>query len=158
MVARVYSTAGTKVSIGPVYSASVDTVTEFAALSYTLVSGVSNIGDFGDTSSVIKFDVIDENRTRKSKGTRDGGALPLVMALDDTDAGQIALETAFNSASAYAIKVEFNDKLTGGGTNTKRYFYGKVTSYSINSGAANDIVRRTCNIEVDSNIYTQPAT
>jgi hypothetical protein len=158
MVARVYSTAGSKVYVGPIYSASVDTVTEFAALSYTLISGTSTIGDFGDTKTVINFDVIDENRVRKTKGTSNGGALSLTMALDDTDTGQIALKTAFDAAAAYAIKVEFNDKLTTSGTNTLKMFYGKVTSYSVNMGGANDVVRRVVNIEVDSAIYTKPAT
>lgn len=158
MVARVYSTAGSKVYIGPIYSASVDTVTEFAALSYTVVSGVSTIGSFGDTKTVINFDVIDENRVRKAKGTSNGGALSLVMALDDTDTGQTNLITAFNSASAYAIKVELNDKLTTSGTNTLKMFYGKVTSNTVDAGGANDVVRRTVNVEVDSAIYTKAAT
>jgi hypothetical protein len=158
MVARVFATAGSKVYIGPTYSSTVDTVTEFAALSYTIINGVSTIGEFGDTKTVINFDVIDESRVRKTKGTSNGGALSLVMALDDTDTGQTNLKTAFDSPNAYAFKVEFNDKLTTSGTNSLAMFYGKVTSYAYTMGGANDVARRTVNVEVDSAIYRKAAT
>lgn len=158
MPARVFATAGAKVYIGPVYSASVDTVTEFAALSYTQINGVSQIGEFGDAKPVIKFDVIDEGRTRKAKGNSDAGALSLVMALDDTDTGQTNLVTALGSPLAYAFKVELNDKLTTSGTNTLIMFYGKVMSNSYTMGGANEIARRTVSVEVDSAIYRKAAT
>jgi hypothetical protein len=158
MVARVNPTAGSKLYIGPVYSASVDTVTEFAALSYTIVSGVSTIGDAGDTSEVIRFPVLDENRVRKTKGVKDGGSLSCVMAFDSSDTGQTNLITAYGSSQAYAFKIEGNDKLTTSGTNSLTMFYGKVTSNAKNFGGTGDTVRRTVNIEVDSDIYTKAAT
>jgi hypothetical protein len=80
------------------------------------------------------------------------------MALDDTDTGQTNLKTAFDSPNAYAFKVEFNDKLTTSGTNSLAMFYGKVTSYAYTMGGANDVARRTVNVEVDSAIYRKAAT
>jgi hypothetical protein len=158
MPGRVFATAGAKLSIGPIFSATVDTLTEFAALSYTQVNAVSSIGDFGDTSQEITFDVIDETRTRKAKGTRNGGTLSVVMAFDLTDTGQQALVTAFASQSAYAFRVEFADKLTGPGVNSAVFFYGKVMSNVVNAGGANDITRRTCTIGVDSDQYFRVPT
>jgi opacity protein-like surface antigen len=158
MVARVYATNGTKVYIGPIAATTVDTVSEFAALSYVEIVGINQIGEFGDNANIINFEVIAESRTRKAKGTFNGGALNLTMALDDTDTGQQNLGLAFLNPNGYAIKVEFNDKLTTSGTNTIRYFRGKVTSYRIAAGGANDVVRRLGNIEVDSEIYTVAAT
>lgn len=158
MPALVNPTAGSKLYIGPAYSSSVDTVTEFAALSYTKVGGVGTMGDVGDTSEIVRFAVLDENRVRKTKGVRDGGSMNVVMAYDSTDAGQAALITAYASNVAYAFKIEGNDKLTTSGTNSLTFFYGKVASNQQNLGGSGDTARRTVVIEVDSDIYRKAAT
>lgn len=158
MVANVVATNGAKVYIGGLAATTVDTVTEFAALTWVQIQGVSQIGSFGDVANIITFDVIDESRTRKAKGTFDAGTMNLVMAADSGDAGQEDLIEALAEEGAYGFKVELNDALTGSGTNTIFYFRGKVASAAIEAGGANDIVRRNVTVAIDSPVLEVAAT
>lgn len=158
MVANVVATNGAKVYIGPAAATTVDTLVEYEALTFVQINGVNQMGTFGDAANVIEFDVIDESRTRKAKGTFNAGSMQLVMALDDNDAGQEDLLDALEDERSFAFKVEFNDKLTDAGTNTMKYFRAKVASAAIDMGGSNDVIRRNVQIAIDSAIITDPAT
>lgn len=160
MVARVVPVSGAKVYIGGVAATTVDTITEFAALTYVEIAGISDIGNFGDTREVIEYNVIGEERTRKAGGTRNAGDMTLRMAFDAADAGQEDIVDAFEAAgdNAYGFKVEWDDKLTGSGTNTIAYFRGKVTANEVQMGGANNIVERNVTVAIDSPLYFVAAT
>lgn len=161
MVAIVGATNGTKVYISSASAATtVDTTSEYAALTWQQINGIGSIGAFGDVRQLIEYDVLDEDRTRKTKGTANAGNMELRMALDDTDTAQGTLETAFNAGSAvnYAFKVEFNNKLTTSGTNGLRYFRGKVTAYENVMGGANSTLERRVVVAIDSVILGSDPT
>jgi hypothetical protein len=142
--------AGTKFYIGPVAAATVDTESEFAALTYTEVKNVENIGRFGGEFKAIDFIALGDRLVQKFKGSEDPGTIDVPMAFDSTDAGQAALVAAFGSDAEYAFKVELNDEIT---TNpTTFYFKGRVMSNSREIGGADNIVMR----QVSIGITTRP--
>lgn len=109
----IYATAGAKFYIGT--TASVDftdyssALADFAADSYTEVKPSETIGDFGDTSTDVKFLGIGDSRAQHLKGSKDAGTQNLVFGFDAADAGQIAMKAAYASPQDFNAKVVFND-------------------------------------------------
>lgn len=93
----------------------------FAALTWVRVTGVGSVGEIGNNQNILTYDTWDNDVVQKAKGMVDAGSPDVEVARDTTDAGQDALRTAAATNSPYAIKIERNDKLTGGGTNTLLY-------------------------------------
>ena len=83
----VHTSTGCRLYIGPVVASTVDTEAEFEALSYTEISQVQDLGEFGDTAEELTFEVIHDDRLQSRKGSVDGGILPLVLSYDLGDAG-----------------------------------------------------------------------
>jgi hypothetical protein len=108
--------------------------------------------EFGDESDRITFTALSDARTRKFKGPRDAGEMPIVVGDDPTDEGQTALEAAEGSPLDYNFYVELNDAVTLGGQNSKHYFIGKVFSKRRNVGNASNVVRRNFAIGINSAI------
>lgn len=158
MVANVVSVNGAKLYIGGPAATTVDTPTEFAALTWVQIQGISELGEFGDVANIIEFDVIDESRTRKAKGTFNAGTMNLVMASDASDAGQEDLLEALVAEDSYAFKLELDDEVTGSGHGTIFYFRAKVASAAVAAGNANQIVRRNVALAIDSQIWEVAAT
>lgn len=110
---------------------------------YTAISGVTNIGEFGDEVEIIKIPTIDTGRAAKLKGTVDAGTFELEVAREMGDAGQIALRAAALSDAEFNLKIEANDKASGAGSKpTTQYLRGLVTEKH-KFGAANDVVSQT---------------
>jgi hypothetical protein len=149
---------GAKIFIGPQTPTSTDTVSEFAALTYTEIGLVESLGEYGDESSAVNFASLSDGRQRKAKGIRDAGNLALTCAHDTTDAGQQALVAAEATPLKYAFKVVLPDELTVGGTGTTQYFRGLVMSKRLNVGSADNVIRQTFSIGIDSAIAEAPAT
>jgi len=153
-----YSTSnGAKISIGPANSVANDAAA-YAALTYTLITGAEDIGEFGDESEVVPFTPLAADRTMKLKGSRDAGDMALVVGLDAFDAGQTALIAAELTNFQYAFKVELDDAPEAGGTNTIKYFRALVNSVRDNVGASNNVNRTNYTLPITSKIVTVPAT
>lgn len=126
---------------------------------YTEVSEVEDLGEFGDESESVTFASLADARLQKLKGVRDAGILALVVGDDDSDAGQDAMIVAeAEDVLDFNFKVILNDKLTTSGTPSEHYFRGKVMSKRLGVGTANNVVRRTFNVGVNSAISSVDAT
>ena len=155
----VNSSAGVKFSIGPAVADTVDTVVEFAALSYTLVGEIESIGEFGDTVNPITFTSIDDERVRKFKGSRNAGTIALTLGRDTTDTGQIALRAALDTKFDYAIKIEHADRSSGSpSSNSIQYFPAKVMSFTDNISGVDDITRASVSLEINGKPLLVAAT
>lgn len=157
----IFATAGSRVFIGGVLPAqSADfTASNFSGETWVEITSLENIGKFGDTSTEIPFDDIGAARTKKLKGTRNAGNLELVMGIDYSDAGQLALLAAEKTTYDYAFKVEFNDKPTGiSPTNSIRYFIAKVMMAEEALDTANNVMKLNATLAVNSNIVRVAAT
>lgn len=103
------------------------TAAEFAALTWVEIKGVGSVGENGVSQNILTYDTWDTTVTQKAKGIVDAGSPEIELARDSADAGQDLLRTAATTNFNYCFKIEGNDKLTVGGTNTIIYNRGIVT-------------------------------
>jgi hypothetical protein len=131
-----------------------DTQAEFEALAYTAIGEIESVGDLGDTFQAVTFTALGDGRVRKLKGTADAGDLTVTVAFDSTDTGQDAMRTALASQSnQYAFRLQVADGSSGSpSAPSTQFFLGRVMSGSINVGDANNVVRQTFTIGIDSPI------
>lgn len=154
----VTTATGSKLSIGPVPAASVDTASEYAALTpYVQVGEVEDLGEFGDESNSVEFTSINDSRVRKFKGARDAGTMEVVVGRDPLNAGQLALKAAQKTKFEYAFKLEAADALSDDYTNSIYYFRGLVMSSRENYGGADNVVRTSYNIAINSEPLEVPS-
>ena len=147
---------GTTFGISTTVPAStVDTAGEFAALTYTTVGGVRTLGEFGDESQLVKFEVIGDGRTRQLAGSKDAGVLECLCAFDDTDAGQLAMVAAFDAGNEYAFRVEADN---GTISNSIWYFIGPVTAKRVVAGENNSVLSIRFNVAVNSAVVAVAQT
>ena len=148
--------SGSKLYLGT--TAAAETLTQFQADTYTEVSEVEDLGEFGDESELITFASLSDGRMRKLKGVRDAGDMAIVCGDDVSDAGQDAMDAAEADTLDYNFKVVLNDKLTLGGTPSEHYFRGKVISQRRNVGTANNVVRKNFTVAINSAIVSVDPT
>jgi hypothetical protein len=155
-----YTANGAKIFIGPsVTEQAADTTAEFAALTYVEVGYVESIGAYGDTASEVTAAVLGDGRTRKAKGARNSGTLPITCLDQPDDLGQLALVAAEAQNSAnYALKIVLPNRLNATGADQIDYMRVLVMSKSLDVGANDHIVRRTFNAGINSQIYTVAPT
>lgn len=135
-----------------------ENLSQFLADTFVEVGELEDLGEFGDQSEQVTFASLADGRIRKLKGTRDAGTMPVTVGNDMTDAGQIAMEAAEAEPLNYQFKIVLNDKLTIGGSGSEHYFFGKVMSKRINVGTANNVVRRSFSVDIDSVITSVDPT
>lgn len=117
----------------------------FAALTWTEVGEIVNLGDFGRTYNVVNHIQLGSRKTVKLKGSYNEGNLNLQLARAPGDVGQAKLVTALGVDTSYSFKVVLQD-------GTIMYFSGQVVNYTTNVGASDQIVGASCVIEINNDI------
>ena len=149
--------AGVQVFIGT--TAAAENLSQFITDTYTEIGEVEDLGEFGDQAEEVTFASLSNPRLQKLKGVRDGGTLALICGSDDGDAGQDALIVAeADDVNDFNFKVILDDQLTVGGTPSEHFFRGKVMSKRLSVGTVNNVVRKTFNIGVNSEILSMDAS
>lgn len=138
------TSAGTTIEISAALPATYDK-TAFAALTYTEIGEVSDLGEFGREYNVVKFNPLKDRRTVKRKGSFDDGTVQVQLAKAATDAGQILLKSAVNSDASHAVKIVLQD-------GTTFYFTAQVSSSTVNVGNVDQITSSTFKLEIDNDI------
>lgn len=135
--------AGTTIAISAVAPATPD-ATGYAALTYTEIGGVEQIGVIGATTNKVEFQPL-KGPKEKHKGSTDFGSLQPGMAHNETDAGQVLLRTAADPSNnaLYSFKVTYPD-------GAKRYFQGRVFGYPENVGNADSIIMANPTVEINT--------
>jgi hypothetical protein len=128
---------------------------DFDATGAVEIGEVEDPGEFGDEVNPVTFTALADRRVRKFKGSYDAGTQTITVAFDGEDAGQDALNLALKdtSQSNYNFKVQLSDRPEAGGTDTIFYFSGKVMSRRIQPGNADNIVRASITIGIDTPIF-----
>lgn len=143
MSTNAFSSAGSTISISAGVPATFDTA-GFAALTYTLIKEVTDIGTFGKTSGLITHTPINDPTTYKFRGISNPGQLQLKGARVTADAGQTLLVAAAASQASYAFKIVLADA-------TVVYFQGLAMGYQTMLGTAGVITGFDCNVEISGN-------
>lgn len=137
------SVAGTTLKISAGTPATYDG-TGYAALSYTTVGEITDLGEFGRVYNVIKHNPIGTRGTAKRKGSYDEGSLNLKLALDTDDAGQILCKAASLSDNNYSVCITAQ----GG---DKYYMQVQVTSFKNIFGSVDNMKAASIDFEITTN-------
>lgn len=156
----IITASGSKIYIGNAAALStVDTIAEFEAVSSWIEIGmVESLGEFGDESSEVTFAAVGDGRVRKAKGARNAGTMALTVGHDPLDVGQVAIEAAEGTNDNYPFKVVIPDSPTTLYSDTIYYFRGLVMSKRSSIGTNDNVVRKTYNIGINSEIFSDPAS
>ena len=136
------TSAGASLAIGDAAPTTFD-ATGYAAVNYTEIGEITNIGDFGGEFALVTHQPLATRGVKKGKGSYNNGTLSPQMALDNADEGQQALEAARMSDDSFPFRVT----LQSGG---RYYMMGKVMSVRITIGDVDSTVTAAPTIEVDS--------
>lgn len=107
-MAQVFPVAGSKLYIGSrVTGKGTVTAADFAGQVWTEIGGWASAGSIGDTQEVGEQSLINENRVRKFKTTRNAGTMENQFIPVALDAGQIKFKEAIDDCQPYAFKIEW---------------------------------------------------
>lgn len=134
-------------AVGPVAAATVDTVTEYAALSpWNDVGNTVDLGEFANSFAAVTADMIAGN-IKKGKGALDNGNVSIKVVFDPADTGQTAMRTAWaDRKKDYGFRFTLEDAITS--LPTIIYFRGKVMTKTRTFGTVNNFVYETYTIAV----------
>lgn len=153
----VKTAAGTKVFIGP--KGTYADLAAYEAITWVEIGEVETLGDFGDSVGVATFTALANRRVRKFKTTYDAGTMSLTVGDDASDVGQQDVELALYDDGDFPFKVVYNDQITAvTGNGTTLYFQGKVINGARNVGDVENIIRRSYDVGINTEILTDPAT
>jgi hypothetical protein len=141
-----FSSAGSKVYLSAGVPASIDG-SGFAALTYTEVKEVTDIGMMGPEKAVILHNPVAENVTYKLVGSRNNGSLDLKGARAPTDPGQALLISAEAGVAPFAVKVVLQ-------SGTILYAQVLVMSYKTNIGNQSQITSFESKCEISGAVVT----
>lgn len=132
----------------------------YGALTYEQICPLQSIGAFGTQFESVTFDDICTGLRTKIKGINDNGEMEIVAGYDDTNDGQTYAVTAAKDTSTanYHFKVTLPNKQNLTGTDAVFYFSGKVMSALATPGSASDVVTRTFNIGINTEIIEVAST
>lgn len=150
-MSNVITTAGATIGVVASQPATVDT-TGFAALTYTNIGEVTDFGEFGVVYELVTHNPIGNRITVKRKGTKNNGAVSMVIGRDRTDAGQDVLQAGADGANvdtvhSFKVTLQNNDVI---------YFTGQIMTFTDNLGSVNNIVQIGCEVQIDD-IVDAPA-
>jgi hypothetical protein len=139
------TSAGTTLAIVATSPATFDEAGFEALAPYTTIGEITSIdGDIGRVYNLVTHNPLATRATRKYKGSYNSGSVTIALALDKDDAGQILLEAALTSDSAYSFKLVRQDL-------TVLYFRAMVMSAPENYGGVDAITTRSVTLEITAN-------
>ena len=132
----------------------------YGALTYEQICPIQSLGAFGTTFESVTFDDLCTGLRTKIKGINDNGEMEVVAGYDDTNDGQEKAVTAAKDKSTanWHFKVTLPNKQNPTGTDAVFYFSGKVMSATVTPGTASDVVTRTFNIGINTEIVEVAST
>ena len=83
--------------------------TGYEALSYTAVGNVVSIGELGDQSEDIAFDLLQPGRRSHVSGVKDLGEIPVTIEYNSADPGLAIIDTANNTNVTHSFVVTDSD-------------------------------------------------
>lgn len=141
----VQTSAGTTIAIDPALPATNDSAGFGALTAFEAIGEVESIGEYGVEYNEVTFTALGDRKVRKLKGSYNPGTVAITVALDKSDAGQTAIQTALDSDADVSFRVTLQDGAI-------EYFTGKVMSYTTNVSNVDSITMSTINVGINSDI------
>ena len=153
------TTGGAGLYIGG--TSAIDFTTDQSALdafeaidNWVKVGEIEDLGEIGDQSADVTFNSLGANRVRHLKGSRDAGTMTVVTGDDPQDVGQQALRAAEKTKFNYNFKIVYEDAPDASSTDSVDYFRALVMSARKNNGTADNVMRRTFALGINSPVIT----
>lgn len=138
--------AGAKLSIGTAPVTLPMNAAAFAALTFTEVKSIGNLGDYGSPANLVNYNTLDTEVMSKAKGVEDAGELSIEVARIFDDPGQIAMRAAAATKFYWPIKIEYADAPSDDWSNTIMYAAGPVTGPQLLGGGTDDFIRESYSV------------
>lgn len=136
------STAGTTLGLSASAPATYNAA-GFAALTFTNVGEIKNLGEFGKTFALITSSVLSRRGDRKKKGSFNAGQLSFSVELDNADTGQTLLQTALDADADYSVAVTLQN-------GDAYYLRGLVVKFTPAVGGNSEMVMANVTIELQA--------
>lgn len=136
---------GTTYAISAAEPATYDSV-GFAALTWTDVAGVTNVGEFGPTFEDVTDTPLGTGITEHRKGGADYGSFTPAMSYDPADAGQVLFLAGVDGAekdTVFSHRVTLQD-------GTIFYVTGQIFAAPLSVGDASSMVSITGNVMLNN--------
>lgn len=118
--------------------------TGYAALTFTAVGEITNIGEFGKQFALVTHQPLASRGVKKGKGSFNNGTLNPTLAIDSADAGQGILKTALESDSPISFEVELQN-------GDIYYLEAMVMSFPTTVGSVDDVIIGNPVLEITDN-------
>lgn len=141
-MAGIHSVAGSSLGISAGVPATYD-ATGYAALTYTNIGNIDNMGEHGRVYSEITFNPIDTRATRKLKGSFNEGNKTISLAYESGDAGMLILKNALESDADFSFKNVYQ-------SGDVDYFIAKVMSLTKSPTSVDDVFMATIELSLSS--------
>jgi hypothetical protein len=141
----VRTSAGSTISICAATLPATYDLTGFAALTYTLINEISDLGAFGKKYNLVTFMPLGSRQVIKRRGSYNNGSMSLKMGQSVTDAGQLALATGLASDTSSSFKV-----VTQSGSTY--YFTAQILSTVTTIGTVDVITEQSVDLELDNSV------
>ena len=102
---------------------------DYAGLRWSEVGKVVVLGELGDSSEDVSFDLLKSGRKTHVNGIRDIGEFPVTVEFDQEDAGQNITETASDTNTTHSFRIVDSDEAV-------QYFTGVVANYRVSERTA----------------------
>lgn len=131
----------------------------YEALAWTEVEWVESIGEVGDTTAAVTLTLLGDARVQKFKGSSDAGTAPVTFAFKD-DAygsplggqGRMLAANADTTSTVYNFKISYEDSTASPLVHTTRFFGGQVGTFVESIDGADEIVRITSEVRINTPI------
>jgi hypothetical protein len=144
----VVSSVGTIVSVSATAPATYD-ATGFAALTWSACGELADLPAFGAEAALATHTPLKTGIVAKRRGSLNYGSVTLTMALSETDAGQVILQTKGSAAAGASALVSVKVALVNGDI---QYFTAQVMSFKTNVGNADAITMAEVTLEIDNSV------
>lgn len=144
--ADIESLSGATLSISATLPSTYDVAGyDLSSIVFTKLGQVESVGPHGVNASVSEFTPVDTAVVAKVKGSKNYGALSVVLGSIPSDAGQAILKAAVESNAHYSLELRYPDS-------EYHYLDVLVTKLEYQDGSVNDVQK----LAVDFAICRKP--
>jgi hypothetical protein len=151
MVDTVQLSTGTTVGISATLPTSFNLATAgYPGRTYVLIGEVMDVPESGDQRTIVPYNPLASDNEEYLIGSKTHDQITIAIMRDDDDAGQVAVQTAYNNKTEVAFEIDYPD-------GSIDYFTGFVVSFKASVGAVNSILSRSMVIQRTRSTVTSPA-
>lgn len=149
MVDTVQLSTGTTVGISATLPALFNlSTTGYPGRTYVTIGEIFDVPEGGDQRTVVPYNPLASDNEEYLVGSKTHDQVTIALYRDDDDAGQVAVQTAYNDKAELAFEIEYPD-------GSIDYFTGFVVSFKSAVGAVNSILAKSMVVQRTRSTVTE---